>query len=61
MKKGKKFATMSEVLLFPLCVCCRAVILHDGGYTHTSKVAAVHSYSRAISVSRRKTPITGCC
>lgn len=41
--EGKKFATMSGTLLFPLSVGSRAVILHDGGYTHTSKVVAVHS------------------
>lgn len=40
---GKKFATMSGTLLFPLCVGGRAVILHDGGYIRTSKVAAIHS------------------
>ena len=41
--EGKKFATMSGTLLFPLSIGNRAVILHDGGYTHTSKVVAVHS------------------
>lgn len=41
--KSKKFATLSGTLLFPLCIGCRAIILHDGGYTHTSKVVAVHS------------------
>ena len=41
--ESKKFTTMSGTLLFPLCIGCRAVILHDGGYTHTSKVVAVHS------------------
>ena len=41
--EGKKFATMSGTLLFPLSIGSRAVILHDGGYTHTSKVVAVHS------------------
>lgn len=40
---GKKFATMSGTLLFPLCVGGRAVILHDGGYTRTSKVAVIHN------------------
>ena len=40
---GKKFATMSGTLLFPLCVGCRAIILHGTSYTHTSKVVAVHS------------------
>lgn len=48
MKEGdimneKKFATVSGTLLFPLRVGGRAVILHDGGYTWTSKVAAIHS------------------
>lgn len=41
--EGKKFATMSGTLLFPLSIGSRAVILHDGGYTHTSKVVAIHS------------------
>ncbi len=41
--KGKKFATVSGRLLFPLCIGCRAIILHDGGYTHTSKVVAIHN------------------
>ena len=41
--ESKKFTTMSGTLLFPLCIGCRAVIIHDGGYTHTSKVVAVHS------------------
>ena len=41
--EGKKFATVSGVLLFPLCIGCRAVILHSTGYTHTSKVVAIHS------------------
>ena len=41
--ESKKFAILSGTLLFPLCIGCRAIILHDGGYTHTSKVVAVHS------------------
>ena len=41
--EGKKFATVSGVLLFPLCVGCRAIILHGTGYTHTSRVVAIHS------------------
>lgn len=41
--EGKKFATMSGKLLFPLCIGCRAIILHDRGYTHTSKVVAIHN------------------
>lgn len=41
--EGKKLATMSGTLLLPLSVGSRAVILHDGGYTHTSKVVAIHS------------------
>ena len=41
--KIKKFAALSGVLLFPLCVGSRAVILHGGGYTHTSRVVAIHS------------------
>lgn len=40
---GKKFATMSGTLLFPLCVGCRAIILHGTSYTHTSKVVTIHS------------------
>ena len=27
--EGKKFATMSGTLLFPLCIGCRAIILHS--------------------------------
>lgn len=41
--ESKKFATMSGRLLFPLCIGCRAIILHGGGYTHTSKVVAINS------------------
>ena len=41
--EGKKFTTLSGVLLFPLNIGCRALILHEGGYTHTSKVVAIHS------------------
>lgn len=41
--EGKRFATLSGVLMFPLCIGCRALILHEGGYTHTSKVVAIHS------------------
>lgn len=41
--ESKRFSTLSGTLLFPLCIGCRAVILHGGGYTHTSKVVAVHS------------------
>lgn len=41
--EGKKFATVSGRLLFPLCVGCRAIILHNRGYTHTSKVVAIHN------------------
>lgn len=40
--KIKKSATVSGVLLFPLCVGNRAIILHEGGYTHTSQVVAIH-------------------
>lgn len=43
---GKKFATLSGVLMYPLCVGSRALILHDGGYTHTSKVVAIHSVEK---------------
>ena len=41
--ESKNFAILSGTLLFPLCIGCRAVILHGGGYTRTSKVVAVHS------------------
>ena len=41
--EGKKFATVSGVLLAPLCIGCRAIILHGRSYTHTSKVVAIHS------------------
>ena len=41
--KIKKSATVSGVLLFPLCVGNRAIILHEGGYTHTSRVVEIHS------------------
>ena len=41
--EGKRFATLSGVLMFPLCIGCRALILHEGGYTHTSKVVVIHS------------------
>lgn len=40
---GKKFTTLSGVLMFPLSVGSRALILHEGGYTHTSPVVAIHS------------------
>ena len=40
--KIKKSATVSGVLLFPLCVGNRAIILHEGGYTHTSRVVEIH-------------------
>lgn len=40
---GKKFTTLSGLLMFPLCIGCRAMILHNGRYTHTSKVVAIHS------------------
>ena len=48
MKEGdimneKKFTTVSGTLLFPLRIGGRTVILHDGGYTWTSKVAVIHS------------------
>ena len=41
--EGKKFTTLSGVLMFPLSVGSRALILHERGYTHTSKVVAIHS------------------
>lgn len=41
--KPKKLATLSGKLMFPLCIGCRALILHDRHYTHTSKVVAIHS------------------
>lgn len=41
----KKSATVCGTLMLPLCVGNRALILHDGGYIHTSKVEAIHSVS----------------
>lgn len=40
---SKKFTTISGTLLLPLCIGCRAVIFHEGGYIRTSRVVAVHS------------------
>lgn len=39
----KKSATLSGVLMAPLCVGSRALILHEGRYIHTSRVEAIHS------------------
>ena len=41
--KSKRSATLSGVLMFPLCVGRCAIILHDRGHTRTSKVVAIHS------------------
>lgn len=41
--ENKKFSTLSGTLMFPLRIGCRALILHGGGCTHTSKVVAIHS------------------
>lgn len=40
---GKKFTTLSGMLMSPLCIGCRAMIIHNGYYIHTSKVVAIHS------------------
>ena len=39
----KKHTTLSGVLMFPLCVGCRALILYEGGCLHTSRVETIHS------------------
>ena len=36
MESMKKAATMCGTLMAPLCVGRRALILHNGGYVHTS-------------------------
>ena len=41
----KKSATVCGTLMFPLCIGNRALILHEGGYIHTSRVEAIHSVS----------------
>lgn len=41
----KKSMTVSGILMFPLCIGSRALILHEGGYIHTSKVETIHSVS----------------
>lgn len=41
----KKSATVCGTLMYPLCVGNRALILHEGGYIHTSKVETIHSVS----------------
>lgn len=45
MEIMKKSTTLSGTLMFPLCVGNRALILHEGGYVHTSTVEAIHSVS----------------
>lgn len=45
MEMMKKSATVCGTLMFPLCIGNRALILHEGGYIHTSKVEAIHSVS----------------
>lgn len=52
----KKHTTLSGVLMFPLCVGCRALILHEGGYIHTSRVESIHSVDgSAICFETRNT------
>ena len=52
----KKYTTLSGRLMFPLCVGCRALILHNGSYIHTSRVEAIHSVdSSAICFETRNT------
>ncbi len=41
--EGKKFRTLSGVLLYPLCIGDCAIILHDRGVTRTSGVVVIHS------------------
>lgn len=41
----KKSMTVSGTLMLPLCIGCRAIILQEGGYIHTSKVETIHSVS----------------
>lgn len=53
---GKKHTTLSGVLMFPLCVGHRAMILHEGGYIHTSRVEEIHSVDgSAICFETRNT------
>ncbi len=40
---SKKFMTLSGTLMLPLRIGCRALILHEGGYTYTSSVVVIHS------------------
>lgn len=52
----KKYTTLSGVLMFPLSVGCRALILHEGGCIHTSRVVAIHSVDNsAICFETRNT------
>lgn len=44
--ESKKFTTISGVLMLPLSIGKCAHILHEGGYTRTAKVVAVHSMER---------------
>lgn len=39
----KKSATIYGTLMVPLCIGRRALILHSGGYIHTSAVVAIQS------------------
>lgn len=41
----KKSATVCGTLMYPLCIGNRALILHEGGYIHISKVETIHSVS----------------
>ena len=61
MESMKKAATMCGTLMAPLCVGRRALILHNGGYVHTSTVVAIQSVdAREIRFGPR-TRTTGCC
>lgn len=43
MELMKKNTTLCGTLMYPLTVGNRALILHNGGYVHTSAVVAIHS------------------
>ena len=56
MESMKKAATMCGTLMAPLCVGRRALILHNGGYVHTSTVVAIQSVdAREIRFETRNT------
>ena len=53
---NKKHTTLSGKLMFPLCVGHRALILHESGFIHTSRVKEIHSVdSSAICFETRNT------